>query len=268
MYKRFRDSLVFPELIINFRKDHFIMVLLYMLLFATMMTLPMIIDVVKFDQLPLSSYNEIKDNMYTESFDCDITNYVLNCDSDTSVKLIDNFRNIDVFIVSNTEITFDDYKTNDTVIVIHEDEFTVLFGTIRVSEKLSYFGTVFDDIDFKVIEDDFDTFSHNLIKDIEDVMLQTKVSWSSIIIASYITINLLMVLFISLLVGYIIKRRWKTMPYKQAFRMGTYVSSTTFLALVFMNFIGQELLIILVIVFMNSRQIGRLTTAINQAIKK
>ena len=267
MYKRFRDSIVYPEEIINFRNDSIFRVLFFLIIFAILLTLPMILDVFKFDTIPLYQYNTLKESLYTESFDCDITNNFVSCDSEESVLLIDNFNGINVYVVSG-EIDYSLYDTNSTELLLHEDNVILLFGTLKVTEKLSYFGDVFQDMNFRTIEDDFDQFSNTFIHNLQNVMTQTKGYWGSMLVSAYIFINFMMVLLISFLTGFVIRMRFKKIPFKQTFRFGTYVSSITFLALVFMNFYGLEFFIFLIILFFNSRQIGRLTTAIDQTIKK
>lgn len=268
MYKRFRDSIIYPEQIIQFRNDSIFRVLLYMLMFATLLTLPMIIDVIKFEKVPLSQYNELKDSLYEESFDCEIQDFHVLCDTDTSVLLIDSFNGINVYVVSTDEIDYSNYDSNSTDILLYNDQVILLFGTLKVTEDLSYFGGVFENIDFKDIDTDFDAFSQDFILNVQDFMLQTKGYWGSLVIGAYIMINFIMVLFIGLLTGFVIRMRFKKIPFRQTFRFGTYVSSTTFLALMFMTFFGQVFFFVLIILFTNSRQLGRLTLAINQAIKK
>ena len=77
MFNRFRDSLVYPRRIINYRKDRFLKVLAYMVVFAVLMLSSTIVLIARFDRIPQTIRDQFQENLIEENIDCVVDDSVL-----------------------------------------------------------------------------------------------------------------------------------------------------------------------------------------------
>lgn len=267
MFERFRDSLVNPEKILYYRKDSIFRVLFVMLFYATLMSLFMIVDTTTFDGLNIPTKSEIQDTLYEENIDCQITSYNLVCTEEQSEMLFTYFGLIDFYIVSDETLNISEVSKEDAYIVLHEDTIYASTYGIVYSVPISTISE-FEGLDLNELEANPELVSEPLITGIENYLLTNKTFLASVLIGSSILINFIIVSILSLLTGVFIRARYKVIPYRETFRFGVYVSSSTFIVLTLMNMMGSSFIFILFIVIFNSRQMGRLNMAINKAMKK
>ncbi len=267
MFERFRDSLINPERIIFFRKDSIFRILFVMLFYATLMSLFMIIDTTSFKGLNIPTKAEIRDTLYEENVDCQILNYNLECSQDESVKLFNYFDLVDFYIVSADTLNLNEVSDKDAFIVLHDNLVHVSVYGVSYSVPLNSIQD-WNGLDFNDLELNPENVSEPFITGIENYLLVKKGTIATMMITSTILLNFFIVSVLSVLTGVFIRARYKVIPFKETFRFGVYVSSSTFLVLTLMNMLGSSFIFILFIIIFNSRQMGRLNMAINKVMKK
>lgn len=268
MYERLRDSLIYPEQILNYRKDSIFRILFVLLLYAAIMSLYIIVDTTTFDELNIPTMDYLEEQFVTEDIPCEFNDSVLICDEDTNQLLFNYLDAIGVYVHSGDVVDYSSFDEGSVSMIFHDDELILISFGSPITMKITDLIPAIDDIDFRVIESDQDGFNESLIKIIEDTMVQTKSTWAPIVITMYILLNFLLALLIALITGFFFKTRYKVIPFKETFRFGVYMSSSTYLILGLMNMIGLELFLFVLIIFINSRQMGRVVNAINQVMKK
>ncbi len=267
MLSRFRDGLIYPENIIKYRKDSIFLVLLIMIIYASIMSLNIIIDTVTYDGMDVYTEELLEESIVEENINCEISDSVLLCEEDTDHLLIEYYGIVDVYLNNDYQVN-DEYSGANVIMVIYDDEvFITTGGFSSFSLKISDLPEEFHNMSFKEIEDN-DLFFESLVDGIDNYMISHLALWGTMIIIIFIGLNFLLALFVALLTGYFIKNRFKIIPYKETFRFGVYVSGSTFIMLGLMNMLGGDFLFIFVIVVINFRQMSRLTMSINNVIKK
>ena len=266
MLQRFRDGLIYPEYIINFRKDSIFRVLFVLLIYASIMSLATIVDVASSDGLNIFQQEELTESLSETNIPCEIVNSELICDEVVDSKLVQYFEIASVYIVSDLE-DIDDYADTAVTIMFTEDKIILHSVGSPFEFNISDLPSEFHNMSFKDIEDNKEAFLTQFFSGIDSYMLANKATWGTVIITVFILFNFLMALFISSLTGVFIRNRYKMIPYKETFRFGVYVSGSTFILLGLMSMLGYSILFILLIVLINSRQMRRLVFSINSVLK-
>lgn len=266
MLSRFRDGLVYPEYILNFRKDSIFRVLFVLIVYASIMSLNIIVDTVAFDGIDIETSELIEEALTEESINCEITSSNLVCDEDTDVKLLQYYGLVDMYVVSDVS-DIDDYESGANINIIITNDQMIVNSIVPFTFEIDELPVEFQNLDFKTLESNPDLFLEEFIAAIDSYMLENKAMWGTTLIILFILFNLLLTLFVSILTGFFIRNRYKVIPFKETFRFGAYVSGSTFLILGLMSMLGNTFLFIILIVIINSRQMRRLTFSIESVLK-
>lgn len=267
MFERFRDGLVYPDRVINFRKDSFLRVFSYMFLFAIIMSLGMIIFALDFDELPNSYANVFDDYLIAVDTDCATVNAELVCTNEEVLKFYDDGQVL-IYVDSTSEITTDDYKMTLFNFVFHKDQLYLVTSGLNMSFGLSELPNEFQTLDFSLLKTDSLEFSEYFLQGVSDYMVSNKSIWAPIMIGVEILINVVLSFGLILLNAWIVKTRFKIVPYKEMFAMTAY-SSTGILTLLAINgLIDLGMGMIFLFVILVFRQTNGLTRTIMKAIKK
>lgn len=266
MLSRFRDGLIYPEYILNFRKDSIFRVLFVLFIYASIMSLYTIVDVASFNGIDYQTEVLIEDALTEEDIPCEIIESTLTCSETVDSKLLQYYGLVDVYVVSDLTDTslYTDANFN---IIITEDTFVINSFVSPLSIPINELPAEFQNIDFSNLSTNQEDFLHQFVDGMDVYMLENKAIWGTTLIVLFILFNFLLALFVSILTGIFIRNRYKMIPFKETFRFGVYVSGSTFLLLGLMNMLGNTFLFILLIVMINSRQMRRLTISINQVLK-
>jgi len=267
MFERFRDGLVYPERVLQYRNDSFIKVLLYIFTFAVVMSLGISVFVIKFDGFPNVTVDAFKDELLPIEINCEVDNSILVCDNEEHIE----FYNDDTFVIhidSNETVNYADYNSRTFNFIFHKDKLLMSTTGMVFEFELSKLPTEFQSIDFGLIKTDPEAFSENIMAGVGSYLLAQKSVWAPIVIAFEVLTNLLLIFAISLINAWVIKTRFKIIPYKELFRMSVYSSTGLFVLLTINGMLALGYVMIFLFVIITFRQTNALTIAILKVIKR
>lgn len=269
MFERFRDSLVYPSRIIGFRNDSLLRVLTYIFMFSVLMSIGMIIFSIRFASLPNTFVNIFEEDLISKTVDCEIDDSMLVCDSEIREKIYDD-ASINIYVDSFDEINYEDMGVGigSFNFIFHKEEIVFYSAGFNISFALADLPEEFQDIDFKVLETDTLGFAVLLLDAVSAYMVETKGIWAPFMIAVEIITNLFFMFAIVLINAWILKSRFKVIPFKEVFKMATYSSTTLYVLLTINGLISLGFLMIVLFVILTFRQTNALSMAIHKVIKK
>ncbi len=265
MFDRFRDSIVAPGNLIQYRKDSLFYVFLYILFFAALFALPAFADVVTYDGLSFSQQREIREAYTPPEEDCDIVNARLFCAAPTRDAL---------FTHGGVQFSVDSHDTLDTEayggytahVVIHDEAVHFFVPTA--------FGDPVHAVDIEELEDSMHDVTLNpeteeeeealfsaLFGSIDSMLVDYRLLWGAPqIIGSFFSGVVIFLIFV-LLNSYLIGFRIPGVPFRQMFTMITYASTLLFAVLIFNQFydiMQFSIILFLVLLFIAFRQTSKL----------
>ncbi len=268
MYKRFRDAIVFPEKIIQYRKDSFFLIFAYILLFSIVLSTYTIIYVASFDQIDIATREQMNEDLITEAVDCQIVNSELVCTNQIIKAIYDDGEVTKVFVDSSETINFSNYDLLAINVIFHKDEYIIYVGGLSENNPIADLPLGLQNIDFNDLANDHDGFSEEFITGVEQIMIDHIWVWGSLFIAGVVFVNMLLIIIVILLVSWILKSRFRIIPFKEIFRMATYVSTTSFIILTFNNLLGLYYFFMFLLIIISFRQVNKLSIGILKVIKK
>jgi len=268
MFKRVRDSLVYPAEILRYRKDHILLVLLYLLFFAALLSTRTIIDVVKFDGLSVVTKETVKEEINIIDNNCEIVSAELIC---TGEHLINAYSDsmYTVYLDSNDVINYDDYPNDEYSLIIHDEAvYLYVFGINTVSIPLTDLPTSLQNIDFNDQASDPEAFYSHLFTGIDELIVSYKSAWGTALIAVEMFISILFYMIFLLFSSFFMKKRYKIIPFKETFTMTVYSSTSLYIILTFYSMLDLNIIIVIVLLFISFRQNGILNREIDRRITK
>ena len=268
MFKRVRDSLVYPKEILEYRKDHILFVLFYLFFFAFLLSTGSVIDVMKYDGLAPAYKNSIEENITVVTEDCEIANASLVCDGEYYINLYEE-QAFTVYLFSEDISMFSEYPSQNYSIVISEDHiYFYLIGVDSLSIPISDLPDSFHNIDFADQTTDPSGFYSSLFNGLDDLLIDSKNVWGPMMIASEIIISIIFYLVFVLISSWFLKIRYKVIPFKETFVMTTYSSTSLFIILTFYSMLELDLIIIIILLIISFRQNGVMSKEIDRRLKK
>lgn len=267
MFNRFRDSLVYPRRIIEYRKDRFLAVLGYMAVFALLMLTTTILLIARFDTIPQNVRDSYQDNLTGVDINCILDDSVLTCDPEQTMEIFytDTVGLMEISMgVSNDIPEASEIEAMSLSIIFSNDVVYMYYAGTAFEYGYDELPDSFSDIDFSLATSDPETFT-NVIMD----GLGEYVNSMGHIIAPFLLIsgfigNILMILFVVLMNAVILKLRFKVIPFKETFRMGVYMGTTLYILLIVNGFFGLGIFTIILFLILTFRQ----TNAVNMEIMK
>ena len=190
MFKRVRDSLVYPKEILKYRKDNILLVLLYLLFFALLLSSKTIIDVAKYDGLSGVYKEHISQEMTVIDQDCEINNAALVCAGEYMINVYSE-QMFTIYLDSHADLDLEDYPDDEYGIIIHdEDVFLYLFGINTMQIPLSDLPTNLQNIDFDDQVNNSVVFYSYLFEGIDELMVSYKNIWGPILLIVEIAISI------------------------------------------------------------------------------
>jgi len=267
MYKRFRDSIVYPKRILQFRKDSFLLVFSYLFLFGLIMSLGMLVAIIRFDGFGSSFYNFVEDNIVDVTLDCQITDGLLACTPDSN-ELIYNDGLVEIYLNGSSEFSAMDYRSSFVNIVVFDDRVIVLAFGIPKTFLLEDLPQEFQNIDFATIITDKEALTAQLVDGLTVFLQETQSTWSIYLMILDFLSNIFFVLFITLINSWMLRMRFPIIPFKETFKMSAYLGTSLYLLFVFYGLIDLDFLFMLLLVILTIRQTNSLSNEIMRVIKK
>ncbi len=268
MFKRVRDSLVYPKEILKYRKDRTIFVILYLLFFAALLSTRTIIDVIKYDGLTAVTKDAIEDDMPIIDKDCAVVSARLICDGEYSISTY-NDSMFAVYLDSHTLINFDEYPGDEySIIISNESVYVYVFGINTLILPLSDLPNSLQNIDFNDQVNDSDEFYTNLFLGVDELIVSYKNIWGTMLILIEFAISILFYLLFLLFSAWFLKKRYPMIPFKETFAMTVYSSTSLYIILTFYSMLDLSLFIVIILLVISFRQNGIMNKEIDRRIRK
>lgn len=267
MFTRFRDSIVTPARIVDFRNDKAIWVILYVLFFAMLLSTRMIIDVVTYDGLSFAQQNEIIDNLPELNENCgfDATSY--QCDPEETTLVYQDVM-MSYYLDSHDSLQYDDYETQYNIVIQGETVYFIFANVVVYELPLASVSTDLQNLDFSLQSSNPDVFEYRILSSIDDYILSYKSFWGPmVILADIITAVILFFAFV-LLSAWMLRFRFKPVPFKQLFVMTGYSSTAMYLILIFNSLFNLSFFLVIILIFIAFRQNNQLSIEIIKRLRQ
>lgn len=267
MYQRFKDSIITPRNIVNFRNDKLVYVLAYVLFFALLLSTRMIIEVVTFDGISYSTQMNIKEQMPSLNPNCGFTDTTYICEDEQIVELYNdgvisyNLDSEQVFSPSNYSNTYN--------FVIHYDKVYIIYsGNIIKTEEIKNVLSPLMNLDFSLQQQDPDRFYNTIFQAVDSYIVLYKSLWAPFLLAiDYLSGALLFFVFL-LFSAFMMRVRFPEIPFKQLFTMNAYSATALYLILIFNSLFRLDFFLLILLLFVAFRQNGQLNLEIVRRLKR
>jgi len=271
MFNRFRDSLVYPRRIINYRKDRFLKVLAYMVVFAVLMLSSTIVLIARFDRIPQTIRDQFQENLIEENIDCVVDDSVLTCVPEDTFEI---FYSSVVGLINITMGVSDDMPKDEEIEVLSlsiffsNDVVYLYYGGTAMEYAYDDLPDAFSTIDFSTISSDPEEFTNVMMDGFGDYVKSMGYIIVPLMLFMTFIGNMLMILFVVFLNAVILKVRFKVIPFKETFKMGVYMGTTLYMLLILNGFFGLGMFTIVIFLILTFRQTNALNMEIMKRIRK
>jgi len=267
MYRRFRDSLIYPRQILNFRNDRLWLVFLYIVLFAVLLSTKTIIDIVNYDGLTVASKEVIAQEFQELNPDCQIVDSEYTCaDAETTLFYEDIL--ITYYFESHSELQIDTYSTGYNIVVFQDSMYLIFRSTIVYEELLANLPTDFHNLEFALQTTDEDQFNERIFAVVDEFMMSYKPMWAPIMaIIDFFTGFFLFMVFI-MISAWMLRVRFRQIPFRQVFAMTAYSSTGLYVILIFNRLFSLNFLVVVFLIFFAFRQNNQLSLEIVERLQK
>jgi hypothetical protein len=266
MFERFRDSIVYPKRIIQFRKDHMIRVIGYILLFALLMTSASIVALVRFESIPTVFRDAFKEDIVVVDIPCVTNDTSLVCEEEVTEYFYDD--GFFLMGVTTQEPDIEETPLLEYRIVFYDDQVIMHYAGIEYGVLIEDLPSSFHNFDFTLLSSDTDGFGEALLDGIGDYLVSLKAILAPIVIVSSVVSNVFMILFVAFMNAIILKMRFRVIPFKEVFKMGTYLGTLLYILLIVNSFFGLGIFMIILFLVLTFRQTNALSMEIFRVIKK
>ncbi len=268
MFKRVRDSLVYPAQILNYRKDRIIFVLFYIFFFAILLSSRTVIDVVKYDGLSAVYKELVTQEMTVVTEDCEILDASLLCDEEYTIKLYEEVM-FTIYLDSNDDLDFSDYPSDRYTLIIHDEHvYFYVFGMRSLEVPISELPTTLQNINFEDQVNSPSDFYNRLFLGLDDLLVGYKDVWGPMVVAVEVMISTTFFLVFVLVSSWFLKIRYKVIPFKETFTLTTYSSTSLFIILIFYSMLELSLFIIIILLVLSFRQNSIMSKEIDRRLRK
>lgn len=267
MWNRFRDSLVYPRRIVDFRNDRLVWVFLYIILFAILLSTRTIITVISFTELSSADREVLILDMHDIDDSCAIVNANLSCDTAQTQLFYDDVM-MRYYIESHNELQLDSYESGYNL-VIHEENIHFVFnGRDLYAYPISELPDELQNLDFALQESNPSAFYGQVLDAMESYIMSYKSFWAPFaIMLDFLSSLILFVIFV-LLSAWMLKMRFKEVTFKQFFVMTGYSSTGLYIILLFHSLFNLSFLLIILLVVIAFRQNNQLSLELMKRLTK
>lgn len=269
MFKRVRDSLVYPKEIIKYRRDNMFFVLFYLMFFAILLSSRTVIDVINYDGIALVYKEAMIEEMNLVDKDCEIANAKLICDSEYTINFYEDVM-YTIYLDSHDTIDYNDYPNNEYSIIVHDEAIYIyVFGISILQEMpLSELPSDLQNLDFKDQVNDPTAFYEQLFDGIDEFIINYKIIWGTTMVGFEIFISITFYLVFVSISAWFLKARYKVIPFRETFTMTTYSSTSLFIILAFYSMLELNIIIVIILLIISFRQNGIMSKEIDRILKK
>jgi hypothetical protein len=270
MFDRFRDSLVYPKRIIQYRKDRFIRVFGYMMLFAILMMSANVVLLFRFDRVPQNIRDLYKEDVTTEVIDCLLEDGDVTCEDDgvEAGFYESNLGMVDVFMVVSENPPTRAMSPLQLAIYFNDNEVNAYYGGYQFTSTYDELPSQFKDIDFRDAANNPDAFTDNMMDGFGEFLKSKGHIIAPVILITGFIGNVFMILFVVFMNAIILKMRFKVIPFKETFNMGVYLGTTLYILLVINGFFGLGYFTIFLFLLLTFRQTNQISYEIMKRLKK
>lgn len=267
MYERFLNSIVNPRKLLDYRKDHLLWVFLYVIFFTALLSTRTVIDVITYDGLSEASKTAIASNFETLDPDCGINDTEVYCDEDKTMLLYDD-QVIDFYIETRDELVPENY-TKQYNIVVQGDSLYFLFNEqVIYHELLTAIEGDLTNLDFSLQTTDKRAFETQIFTAVDDYILSYQSIWAPTMIAIDFLSGFVLFMFFILISSWMLKARFKIVPYRHFFTMTVYSSTGLYVILILNSLYNLDLLLIILLLIFAFRQNNQLSQEIVKRLQK
>jgi len=261
MFNRFRDSLINPRQILEYRNDSFFRVFLYILLFAVLLSTKTTIETIQFDGVSSLYKGYVRDEFSEVDSSCNITDSVFSCDNESSTLLYKDLI-VSYYIDSNETMDFDSYDAAYSIVLHNDSVNVVMANSVMYSMKISELPTEIHNLDFGLLETDEDAFYSQYFGAIDAMLLSTKNMWAPIMIVIDILSGLILFLLFVVIGALLMRMRFKPVKFKQMFAMNAYSATALYVILVLNSLYNLSYFLVLILILVAFRQNTQLSMEI------
>ena len=238
-----------------------------MVIFIALLSTKTIIDVIKFEDI---SYRTIEAySLALEDVDptCKIEDDLYTCDTQKNQLLIDD-QVIMFYLDSRNEMVMGDYDGFYNV-VLNKDKINVIFANnVFISQQIEDLPEELRTLDFSLQDSDLDAFEEQLFSGVSKLIASYKGTWGpGIILADMLSSLLLFMLFI-MISSWMLKARFKAIPFKQIFVMTVYSSTALYIILILNSLYSLSIFTMFLLVIVAVRQNSQLSLELYRRLNK
>ncbi len=266
MLERFKMSIIAPQGLIRYRKDSWIRVWFYTLIFAILMSASTLVTVIMYDGLSPQEKSVIQNNTAITALPCAIENAVLICDTPTQHTYYDQ-NNIVFHIDSNPTLQTSDYTGLRYHFVIHARDVHVIFSSMIVETiPIASLDSKIHQLDLSFTTTTETMFFDAIFDSVNALVLSYRPLWGPITVGFRIISALLLFNFFIILNAILIRSRFRVIPFKQLYVMLTYATSLLFVVLIFDSIYQLNFILFILFLFVAFRQTSRLALELQRRV--
>lgn len=267
MYNRFRDGLVNPKLLLEYRKDAMWKVILYIVFFAILFSSASIVDVIKYDGLSEVYKENVRQSANEVTEDCAIVNAELICDAEYKIEVYED-QIFTFYLDSYSQLDFDRYKESGYAIIIHDKSIYASVNGIKIYDYLiEDLDSSIHNIDFNDQTNDSKVFYNSVFNAVDELLISYKATWGTLVVVVEVIISFVIYMMFILLSAYFLRKRFSIVPFKQLFAMTTYSSTGLFVVLIFDSILQLNIFLIVILLILAFRQNNALAIEIDRRLK-
>lgn len=267
MYVRFRDSLINPRNIVDFRNDSIWLVLLYVVFFALLLSTRTTITSLQFTGISPAQKVVLAENFQELDPTCGIVDSVYECSTSETTLFYEDLL-INYYFESNDSLQMEEYSSQYSVVVF-EDQLLLLFGgSVIYEQPISELKTSFQNLDFSLQTSDEEAFNNIIFDTVDDYIMTYKSIWAPLTIAVDILSSFALFIFFILLSGLMMRLRFREVRFKQLFIMTAYSSTGLYVILIFNSLFNLNIFLVILLIFFAFRQNNQLSLELFRRLHK
>jgi hypothetical protein len=267
MYIRFRDSLINPRNIVDFRNDSIWLVLLYVVFFSLLLSTRTTITSLQFNGISPAQKVVLAENFEDLDPTCGIVNGTYICDTKETRLFYEDFI-INYYVESNDSLQLDAYTAQYNVIV-YSDQIVLVFGnSVLFEQPINELNSDIQNLSFALQSTDEEAFNTVIFDTVDEYIMSYKSVWAPLTIAVDIISSFLLFIFFIILSAFMMRIRFKQIPFKKLFVMTAYSSTSLYVILIFNSLFSLNILLVILLIFFAFRQNNQLSLELLRRLHK
>jgi len=194
-------------------------------------------------------------------------NAVVVCDQPTTSLLYKDAM-ISIYVDSHDTLQYDSYEATYDLVIANDTVYLIGANQILYQETLANIPGDWTNIDFSTQTTDSTAFYNRIFSGLDDVLLQTKIYWAPTIIFFSVISSVLLFLIFILLSAWMLKMRFKEVPYRQFFAMTVYSYTGLYVLLILNNLYNLNFILVILLLIVLFRQNNQLSMEIMKRLDK